>query len=274
MQLDWPQAVKNARQRMRLSQAELAQLAGLSPESVRAYEAGRRKPRARSLKALLDALKLDRGTRNDILVAAGFAPDGDILRPTHPSLYYTTDEAAEEIERYDWPAFILSEMMEVVAANQAAQLLWGVDLRREFTNQLERNMLGVASNPRFADRCRNWDEAVGTIIAGFKGHTRGPESYESPSPYFAAVLEQFLQGDKTYVARFLRVWEHTEPLKLKMHWFYPVVWDEPGIGEMRFRCLVCAGNEADGLSFNHWVPADAITWERLERLKEAQPART
>ena len=100
-------------------------------------------------------------------------------------------------------------MMEVVDANQPAQLLWGVDRRREVTNQLERNMRGVASNPRFADRCRNWDEAVGTIIAGFKGHTRGPESYDSPSPYFAVVLEQFLQGDKTYVGRFLDVWEHT-----------------------------------------------------------------
>ncbi len=267
MRPEWARLLKASRQRLGLSQAELGQFAGLSGETVRAYETGRRKPTGRSLKSMLDGLKLDRSSRNAILLAAGFAPDGISLRPSDPSLYYGVEEAEEELERYDWPAFVLNEMTEVVAANRLVQRLWGVDLRREFTDPVERNLLSVASNPRFADRCANWDEAVTTIIAGFKGHTRGPESYDNPSPYFAAVLERFLEGAPEYVARFLQLWDSTEPVKLKIHWFYPVVWDEPGIGVMHFRCLVCAGNEADGLSFNHWVPADAASWEALENLK-------
>ncbi len=105
---------------------------------------------------------------------------------------------------------------------------------------------------------------MGIILAGWRGHHRGPESFEQPSPYFAAVLERFLQGDPKYVQRFLHLWE-TAPvgLQYKVRWSYPVVWDDPTIGPLRFHCLCTCANEEDGIDFHDWIPVDSETWVAL-----------
>ena len=58
-----------------------------------------------------------------------------------------------------------------------------------------------------------------------------------------------------------------EPAHGKIRWSYPVVWNEPGVGEMRFHCFASAANEEDGLSFQDWIPLDAETWSALGRLQ-------
>jgi transcriptional regulator with XRE-family HTH domain len=269
MQEEWRGRLRNARTKLGLSQAELAEAAGVSPATMRAYETGRRKPRREHLESLMDALQLDRGWRNDMLVATGFAPEGTAKRPDDiDSWMFTHEEADAEIARYPWPAFVLTERAQVVAANPLAQLVWGVDMEREYPDPLERNLLAVASDPRFADRCVNWDEAVAVIVATFKGYHRQPESVDEPSPYFAAVLNRFLAGDPKYVGRFLKLWQEApESQTTKIRWTYPVVWHIDGIGDMRFRGVTSAANESDGLSFNDWMPVDAASWEALERLR-------
>lgn len=199
-------------------------------------------------------------------MSAGFAPDGLSVRPQAPDLMFTREEAAAEIERYAWPAFVADEFMEVVAANRVAQRLWGVDLRYEFTGPLERNLLTVASNPRFADRCLNWDEAVSVMISVFKGHHRGPEDVESPSAYFEAVLQRLLAGDQKRINRFLSLWDEAPPARPKLRWSYPVLWEEPGVGRLRFHCFMSSANEVDGLSFADWIPIDAAGWDALNIL--------
>ena len=268
---DWSVELRRARKALRLSQRALADLAGVAPQTVKAYEHKLRHPSRALLTAVLDALKLERGGRNQILMSAGFAPDGSQLGPDRtPGYMLTLDEATQMAECCRWPSFVLDEFMEVLAANSAAQRLWGVDLRSEFTGPLDRNLLGVASNPRFADRCVNWSQVVGTMVGVFKGHHRGPETFESPSSYLAQVLEHFLQGDPKYVRRFLRLWEATPPTPHKIRWSYPVVWQEPGIGRLRFDCFVSVANEPDGLAFNDWIPLDADTWVALETIRKAK----
>jgi transcriptional regulator with XRE-family HTH domain len=264
---DWRSELRQARERLGLSQAKVARLAGLSAETVRAYERGRRRPSHDALTAILDAFKVDRGLRNEILNGAGFASDGLSLRPGYAELMYTAEEAAREAETRPWPSFVMNEVSEVVVANQVAQTLWDVDLRAEFTDAIERNLLCVSSDPRFADRCANWDEAVAIIVAGLKGHMRDPADTDHPTPYFAAVLERFLKGDPRYVRRFLDLWERTPPMRVKIHWTYPVVWHEPGYVQMRFHCLVSTASEPDGLAFNDWIPLDAQSWTALEQVK-------
>lgn len=51
-----PDALKDLRQQRQFSRAELALLAGISPETVRAAETGKHCPSARSLRALAEAL--------------------------------------------------------------------------------------------------------------------------------------------------------------------------------------------------------------------------
>ena len=264
---DWFHLLSQARSRLGISQADLAARSRVSRSSVKAYEEGRRHPSRPYLAALLDALKLDRVERNRIMIAAGFASDGMSFRPTNDDLTFTVDEAAREIERYQWPAFLVDEMMGVPCANRMAQRLWGIDLERELLDPTERNLLSVVSNPRIARRCVNLDEILGVMVAVWKGHHRGPESLENPSPLFGAMLERFLDGDPAVVARFVQAWQTAPARTPKLRWDYSVVWDEPDIGVMRFHCFASAASEPDGLSFNDWIPLDSDTWVRLEQLR-------
>ncbi len=251
-----------------MSQGRLAELSRLSVEAVRSYENARRSPSREHLFAILDALKLDRSERNTILAAAGYASDAYELSPWPASRFmFTPEEAARFIEDYPWPAFVLNEMMEVSAANAAAQRLWSVDLNTEFLDPIERNLLGVASNPRFAARCTNLPEVLAVMAATFKGHHRGAESMEDPSPYFAAIMERFFAGDPNVIQPFLHAWQTAIPRTPKIRWEYPVVWEDPDVGPLRFRGMVNPASEPDGLSFNDWIPLDAATWTALERLK-------
>jgi hypothetical protein len=244
-------------------------MAGVSAETIKAYETGLRQPTRTFLVSILDALRIERQQRNDILVGAGFAPDGERLGALGlPHYMFSLAEAAEHLQEKPWPAFVLNEYTEVVAVNSLAELLWDIDLEREFPEQLDRNLVSVASSPRFADRVENWDEVMQQGLGVFKGHHRGPEDIDNASPYFQQVLERFLKGDPKYVGRLMELWQETMPREPRVRWEYEVQWNEPGIGRMRFLSIVNTANEQDGLAFNDWIPVGAESWANLEQLKK------
>ena len=109
------------------------------------------------------------------------------------------------------------------------------------------------------------------LVAVWKGHHRGPEDLDNTSPFFGAMLERFLDGDPAVIAGFAAAWQTGPARTPKLRWDYPVVWDEPGIGVMRFHCFASAASEPDGLSFNDWIPLDAETWVRLEQVRQRDP---
>jgi transcriptional regulator with XRE-family HTH domain len=264
---DWNVALRRFRERVGLSRAKLGSLSGIPQETIRAYETGRRRPSRENLDAILDALKLDRTQANRMRLALGFASDFRDYGIPGIADQFTLEELAEEIERVPWPAFVANEMMEIMAANRIIQKLWRVDLGREFLEPIERNALKVASSPRFARHVVNWDEAIGAMVAMWKGHHRGPESLDASSPYFQRLLKDFFAGDPTYVRRFLDVWEHTPAREPKVRIHYRVVWHDDTVGEMRFLGIMGPGNQWEALAWNDWVPVDAETWQRLEALK-------
>ena len=263
---NWQDSLRQSRERQDLSRAELARLASLSVDTIRAYEQGRRRPSAASLVAILDALKLDRTEANNIRLALGLAPDRRDYGTPSIADQFTIEELDIELQRLPWPAFAANELMEVVAANRAAQTLWGVDLSQELLEPTERNLLRIASNPRFADHCLNWDEVVGIMIGMWKSNHRGPETLEEPSPYFQQLLQDFSTGDPKYVKRFLDVWERTEPHVPKIRIHYPVVWQHDAVGEMRFLGVQTSANIWEALGWTDWIPADTQSWERFTRL--------
>jgi transcriptional regulator with XRE-family HTH domain len=263
---EWFEMLAESRNRLGISQADLAARSHVSLPSVKSYELGKRHPSRPYLVAILDVLKLDRSERNRILTAAGYATDGMAFRPNNPDLVFTAEETVVEIERYRWPAFVVDEMMGIVAANEAAQRLWGVDLGREFMDPVERNLLSVASAPRFVARCANIAEALRVIVSVWKGHHRGAEQLENPSPMFGAILARFLEGDPKVVAQFLDAWQTVPPRTPKLRWDYPIVWKDPRAGMMRFHAFASAASEPDGLSFNDWIPVGSESWAALERL--------
>jgi transcriptional regulator with XRE-family HTH domain len=178
----WNDRLRRARRVVGMTQAALAQAAGISMQTVRAYERRRRHPTRPHLVAMLDALRVERGERNTILTSAGFAADGRSLRPPGDDLAFTRAEAGAEVRCYRWPAFVTDEFATVVSANRAAETLWAVDVAEELADAIDRNLLTVLSNPRFADHVLNWEEAVTIVISVFKGHHRGGEDLDHPSP--------------------------------------------------------------------------------------------
>ena len=210
--------------------------------------------------------QLDRTEANNIRLALGLAPDRRDYGTPNIADQFTVEELDIELQRLAWPAFAANELMEVVAANRAAQTLWGVDLSQELLEPTERNLLRIASNPRFADHCLNWDEVVGVMIGMWKSNHRGPETLDEPSLYFHRLLQDFSAGDPKYVKRFLDVWERTEPHVPKIRIHYPVVWQHDEVGEMRFLGVQTSANIWEALGWTDWIPADTQSWERFTRL--------
>ena len=269
MAMEWSRRLRAARERLGLSRGELAALASLSSETVRAYETGKRGATAPTLRAIIDALGIEQVERNRILTAAGFVGAATQFPPeVAPDYYFTRDQAAREIERAPWPACIVNDRMDVISANRLAQTLWDVDFERDLTGPGERNLLSVASTPHFAERVTNWDEAIGVAVAILKGHHRGGVSEpEDSSGYFASVMQHFLEGDPKYVARFLTAWQQTPARSPKCRWDFPVVWRDEDLGTLRFRVAISVASELDGLAFNDWIPLDSGTWEGLRQIQ-------
>lgn len=68
-----------------------------------------------------------------------------------------------------------------------------------------------------------------------KGHHRQPVAApEAATSYFGPVMEQIFDGDPRYVRRLVDLWDGVAPRAPKARWFYPVVWDYFGAGELRF----------------------------------------
>ena len=82
------------------------------------------------------------------------------------------------------------------------------------------------------------------------------------------MLDRFLKGDPKYVGRLMQLWQETLPREPKVRWEYEVLWNEPGIGRMRFLAVVNTASEPDGLAFNDWMPVGAETWKNFEALQK------
>ena len=259
---EWHTLLVSARQRLNLSQANLASRAHISLAAVKAYEQGKRHPSRPYLIAMLDAMKLEIMERNTVLDAAGYSSDARDVMPGLDGLQFTLQSAQREVDRASWPAFVLNEVSELVVANATALKLLGLDLA-DYPTITERSLLAVASDPRFADRLENWDEALGTMASVFKGHFRGAEDLATPSPVFNAMLTKFLAGDPQYVARFMALWQQVDPAPLLMRWHYRIVWRDPAAGRMEFDAVVSNCNEGEGWSFHDWIPLDATSWSAL-----------
>jgi len=267
---EWRALLRKARRDIGITVQQAAERAGVSRETVRAYEGGRRKASRARLLALIRGLQVNAANANAILERAGFAPERTLFPADRfPSYYFRANEVQAEIDRLPWPAFCVNDLSEVVAANAAVQALWDINWRHELRRRTAagRNLLAVASDHHFADRIVNWEEIVGVIAAVFKGRPHLPEAIEQPSDYFNHVLAEFARGDASFLARLIEVWSATPPATGKVRWGYPVVWSDTEFGEMRFRALVSAASEPDAVSFNDWHPEDAETWRVLEMVK-------
>jgi transcriptional regulator with XRE-family HTH domain len=262
---DWRARVQSARKRLGLTQDEVAERAGLSKETVRAYEGGRRLPVERAgFVRLLEALEVSRIEANAILDELGFAPIREYPIPVDRAVWYGLDQVQALVDACPWPSFAVNDLIEVVSANAAFEALFGVDIASEFPDPSMRSLLALATTPRFADRIANWDEAVGVVVAVWKGHFTREVSLDDPTPQLSKILDSVAGGDPTYLRRILTLWTDGKTLPAARRWFYPIVWRDDELGLVHFQAIVQAGDDPETMiSFNDWIPTDAATWSAL-----------
>lgn len=253
----WRTALRALREAMQLDRHQAAKLAGISGETVRAYEMGRRIPSRQTLLALLLALRASRNDRNRILTGAGFRDDDRPpgVEPEVPELRF--DEAVAEVLASPWPACLCDDIATVLAANSAILRLWEAPAGWEELNPVERNQFARLSDPSFGDHVENWDEVASFAIGTFKGHYGADAIADGSSPYLSAVLDRFMAGETSYLQRFARAWATTKPVLRKRRFRYPVTW-RTGSGERcRFMVVVSLVNLTDGLFVYDWIPLES-----------------
>lgn len=276
---DARQLLRQARKHADLTQAELACQVSSSLAAIRSYEslnaARQRNPNREHLEKILNALYASREEATAVMEGFGYSTTRT-LYPTdkYPDYFFDVDELQTYVDRVAWPEFVVNSAVDIVAANKAAESLWGVTLadERGRTQSGAANLLAVASQSRVTDRIVNWEECVSIVVGTLKGQPERPEQLDEPSRRFENVLEDFAGGEPSSVARLLDLWARTTPLQPKVRWDYPVVWRDPEVGEMRFHAIVSTASEPGGLAFNDWHPADVESWERFGLLRQGGDA--
>ncbi|RKT11461.1 helix-turn-helix protein [Streptomyces sp. 1114.5] len=129
--VDFPRALRERRSSRRLSQLDLALRAGTTQRHVSFIESGRSAPGRGMVVRLAESLDLPLRERNELLLAAGYAPaypetplDGPELAPVREAIDHLL------AGHHPYPALVVDRRGDVVAANTAlAVITEGVDPR-------------------------------------------------------------------------------------------------------------------------------------------------
>jgi transcriptional regulator with XRE-family HTH domain len=112
------------RERRRLTQLDLANLAATSSRHLSYVETGRSRPSREMILRLAEALDVPLADRNRILLAAGHSPEYDDARQSPASQRQLLDMLDLVLAAHDpWPALVLDAQFDVVAANAACNRL-------------------------------------------------------------------------------------------------------------------------------------------------------
>lgn len=122
--MDFPAALRAKRTRRQISQLELASRAGTTQRHVSFIESGRSAPGRTMVVRLAESLQLPLRERNELLLAAGFAPvyaqtslDDELLRPVRSALNHVL------AGHLPYPAVVVDRFGTQVAANAAFGVL-------------------------------------------------------------------------------------------------------------------------------------------------------
>ncbi len=263
----WRSIIREERVRVGLTQAALATRTGLAPDTIRKYENGSRMPPRDALERILDVLQVPIATARAAILDRGFSyPDFRYPLDATPGYYFTLDELRAFVEEVPWPQFVTNEMGELLAANRAAQALWGVDLAAELgeRSRAGANLFAIMAEPRFVERIANWEEVCRHFVSLLKAVPASQTMLDDPGALFGEVFAAFVTANPRVLATLFRIWESTPPRSDKVRWMYPIIWREAGFDEIRFRGIVNPASEPEGTGFNDWFPSDAASHAALE----------
>lgn len=151
--------LRDWRVRRRYSQMELALDVGVSPRHLSFIETGRSRPSAAMLEALADKLDVPLRERNNLLLAAGFAPRYPKRVLHEPGLERIRQSVLRLLELHDpYPGVALDRHWNVVLANGASGAL--VSLLPDHLKQPNVNIFRASLHPdglaAFTENFEDW----------------------------------------------------------------------------------------------------------------------
>ena len=155
--------VRDSRQARRLSQLELSLQADISARHLSYIENGRSKPSREMVGRLADVLDLSLRDRNQLLLAAGFAPthgETNLAAPQMGPARAAIDLILAHQEPY--PALVMDRGWNVLLTNQAAQRFMRL---MGLGRSTQRNVIRLIMDPaELRPRIVNWEAAAGDLV--------------------------------------------------------------------------------------------------------------
>ena len=173
------------RRRRRRSQLELALDAGVSARHISFLETGRSNPSREMVIGLAANLEMPLRDRNELLIAAGYAPEYRELAYEDPDLEPVRVAIDQVLAAHDpYPALVVDRHWELVTANRGLGLL--TDGVAPHLLEPPANALRLALHPEgLAPRTLNFGEWRHHILARLERHCR-----LSGDPALVALLEE------------------------------------------------------------------------------------
>jgi len=150
--------LREGRRRRRRSQLELALDAGVSARHISFLETGRSNPSREMVIGLAANLDLPLRDRNELLIAAGFAPEYRELAYEDPALEPVRAAIDQVLAAHDpYPALVVDRHWEMITANRGLGLL--TDGVAPHLLEPPANGMRIALHPEgMAPRILNWSE--------------------------------------------------------------------------------------------------------------------
>jgi len=149
----------------KVSQLDLASEAGTTPRYVSFVETGRAHPSRQMVVRLARALAVPLRERNDMLLAAGFAPLYEIAALDSPALAHVDHALQSMLEHHDpLPAVVMNRQWDLQRANAGAVRLFEA-LYAPAAAPAATNVLRAVIEPGpLRDRLVNWDEVAPALL--------------------------------------------------------------------------------------------------------------
>lgn len=267
---DFGATLRRWRAMRKLSQLELALAADVSQRHVSFMESGRATPSRGMVLQLAESLDLPLRERNQMLVAAGYAPvyqaralDDPDMAAVRAALELTLQHMAPN------PAMVVDRNWNMLMANRALHRAFGLmgDLEAMWSRVCpggERNVLKLTFHPAgVRDYLRNWRELAPLMLL----RTRR-EAEQQANATLAALIDEIL--DYPGVPRRWRADDRRGAPP-------PILPLEYGVGETRLRLFSMIATfdtaqdvTADELRIESFFPADEASAALLRSLEDAE----
>nr|SBO93696.1 Transcriptional regulator, Cro/CI family [Nonomuraea gerenzanensis] len=149
----------------RMSQLALAHHAQVSPRHLSFVESGRSTPSREWIMTLAGALQVPLRERNDLLLAAGYAPTYRESAMSEPAMA-TVRAALERVLSHHepYPAVVMDRHWDIVQVNRSAEMMFAW-LRGIPPATASTNVIRLMFDPReLRPHVANWDEVAPALI--------------------------------------------------------------------------------------------------------------